>query len=412
MKHLNESSVNLDSIRAARQRIGDAIYHSPCPYSLSLSRLCDAQIYCKLDHLQLTGSFKERGARNKLLLLPEEAKRAGVIAASAGNHALGLAYHGQLLKIPVTVVMPKWAPLVKVSNCRAFGATVIFHGETYDEARKHATELSQKQNLTSIPGFDDPDIIAGQGTMGLEILEDVPDLDAVIVPIGGGGLISGVATAIKSAKPDVRVIGVEPRNAPTMHESLRVGQVVRIDTQPTLADGLAVAEAGKLCFEIVKKNVDDVILVDEAQIALSVLRLLELEKTVVEGAGAVPLAAAMDKSLGLAGKKIVLCLCGGNIDLTLISRVIERGLAADGRLCRLVCRMSDRPGSLAKLTKVIAATGAGVKDIHHERNFAPADVGYAQIICVLETRDQTHINEVAAALHKEGIEFRDASSVV
>jgi threonine dehydratase len=412
LKHLSESSVNLDSIRAARQRIGDAIYHSPCPYSLSLSRLCDAQIYCKLDHLQLTGSFKERGARNKLLLLPEEARRAGVIAASAGNHALGLAYHGQLLKIPVTVVMPKWAPLVKVSNCRAFGTTVILHGETYDEAKKHATELSKQKHLTYIPGFDDADIIAGQGTMGLEILEDVPDLDAVIVPIGGGGLISGVATAIKSAKPHVRVIGVEPRNAPTMHESLRVGHVVRIDTQPTLADGLAVAEAGKLCFEIVKKQVDDVILVDEAQIALSVLRLLELEKTVVEGAGAVPLAAAMDRSLGLGGKKIVLCLSGGNIDLTLISRVIERGLAADGRLCRLVFRMSDRPGSLAKLTKVIAATGAGVKDIHHERNFAPADVGYAQVICVLETRDHTHINEVAAALRKEGIEFRDASSFV
>ncbi len=398
-------------IRAARSRIADAIYHSPCPYSLSLSRLCGAQVYCKLDHLQLTGSFKERGARNKLLLLSDHAKRAGVIAASAGNHALGVSYHGKLLNIPVTVVMPKWAPLVKVSNCRALGGNVILHGETYDDAKHHALELAEKQKLTYVPGFDDPDIIAGQGTMGLEILEDVPDVDAVIVPIGGGGLIAGVGTAIKSLRPEVRVIGVEPRNAPTMHESLRAGHVVKIDTKPTLADGLAVAEAGKLCFEIVRKVVDDVMLVDEAQIALSVLRLLELEKTVVEGAGAVPLAAAMDKSLGLSGKKIVLCLCGGNIDVTLISRVIERGLATDGRLCRFIVRLSDRPGSLAHLTRVIAGTGASVKEITHDRNFAPADVGYANAICLLETRDAEHIREVEAAMKAAGIECRDASGI-
>jgi threonine dehydratase len=404
-------SCNLDMIRAARSRIADAIYHSPCPYSLSLSRLCGAQAYCKLDHLQLTGSFKERGARNKLLLLSDQAKRAGVIAASAGNHALGVSYHGKLLNIPVTVVMPKWAPLVKVSNCRALGGNVILHGETYDDAKHHALELAGKQKLTYVPGFDDPDIIAGQGTMGLEILEDVPDVDAVIVPIGGGGLIAGVGTAIKSLRPEVRVIGVEPRNAPTMHESLRAGHVVKIDIKPTLADGLAVAEAGKLCFEIVRKVVDDVMLVDEAQIALSVLRLLELEKTVVEGAGAVPLAAAMDKSLGLSGKKIVLCLCGGNIDVTLISRVIERGLATDGRLCRFIVRLSDRPGSLAHLTRVIAGTGASVKEITHDRNFAPADVGYANAICLLETRDAEHIREVEAAMKAAGIECRDASGI-
>jgi threonine dehydratase len=405
-------SVTLDSIRAARQRIADAIYHSPAPYSLSLSRLCDAQVYCKLDHLQVTGSFKERGARNKLMLLNDAAKRAGVIAASAGNHALGLAYHGQLLNIPVTVVMPKWAPLVKVTNCRALGATVVLQGESYDDAKKHAVELSKQKQLTYVPGFDDPDIIAGQGTMGLEILEDVPDVDAVIVPIGGGGLIAGVATAIKALRPQVRVIGVEPRHAPTMYESLRAGHLVRIDAQPTLADGLAVAEAGKLCFEIVQPVVDDVMLVDEAQIALSVLRLLELEKTVVEGAGAVPLAAAMNKSLGFSGKKIVLCLCGGNIDVTLISRVIERGLAADGRLCRIVARISDRPGSLAKLTTVIASTGASVKEVDHDRYFAPADVGYVNVICLLETRDASHIKEVQQALNAAGIECRDASTLV
>src|SRR5205823_10794227 len=254
-------------------------------------------------------------------------------------------------------------------------------------------------------------IIAGQGTMGLEILEDVPDLDAVIVPIGGGGLIAGVGTAIKALRPQARMIGVEPRHAPTMYESLRAGHVVKIDTQPTLADGLAVAEAGKLCFEIAQRVVDDVMLVDEAQIALSVLRLLELEKTVVEGAGAVPLAAAMNKSLALSGKKIVLCLCGGNIDVTLISRVIERGLAADGRLCRLVARISDRPGSLAKLTTVIASTGASVKEVDHDRYFAPADVGYVNAICLLETRDAAHIKEVQQALNAAGIECRNASDL-
>jgi threonine dehydratase len=405
-------SVTLDSIRAAQARIADSIYHSPCPYSMNLSRLCDAQVYCKLDHLQMTGSFKERGARNKLLLLGDQAKRAGVIAASAGNHALGLAYHGKLLQIPVTVVMPKWAPIVKVSNCRALGANVILHGESYDEAKHHALSLAEQKKLTYVPGFDDPDIIAGQGTMGLEILEDVPDVDAVIVPIGGGGLIAGVGLAIKSQRPEVRVIGVEPRNAPTMYESLRAGHVVKVATQPTLADGLAVAEAGKICFEIVQKVVDEVMLVDEAQIALSVLRLLELEKTVVEGAGAVPLAAAMNNSMGLAGKKIVLCLCGGNIDVTLISRVIERGLAADGRLCRLIARISDRPGSLANLTKAIAATGASVKQVDHDRNFAPADVGYANAICVLETRDAQHIREVEEALRTAGIEYRNASGLL
>jgi threonine dehydratase len=404
--------VTIDTIRAARERIASAIYRSPCPYSLSLSRFCDAQVYCKLDHLQLTGSFKERGARNKLMLLSDDAKRAGVIAASAGNHALGLAYHGGLLKIPVTVVMPIWAPIVKVSNCRALGANIILHGQSYDQAKQHAFSLADQQCLTYIPGFDDPDIIAGQGTLGLEILEDVPDVDAVIVPIGGGGLIAGIGAAIKALKPSVRIIGVEPRNAPTMYESLRAGHVVKIDTQPTLADGLAVAEAGKLCFQIVREVVDDVILVDEAQIALSVLRLLELEKTVVEGAGAVPLAAAMDRSLGLAGKKIVLCLTGGNIDVTLISRVIERGLAADGRLCRIVARISDRPGSLAELTKIIATAGASVKEVTHDRNFAPPDVGYVQVICVLETRDAQHIQQMHESLKSAGVEFRDASKSI
>ena len=247
--------------------------------------------------------------------------------------------------------------------------------------------------------------VALSDSSGHFVLEDVPDADAVIVPIGGAGLISGVGTAIKSLRPATKIIGVEPQNAPTFDASLKAGKVTRIETKPTLADGLAIAEVGKLCFEIARKVVDQVVLVDEAQIARAVLRLLELEKTVVEGAGAVPLAAAVEPSLGLSGKKVVLCLAGGNIDVTLISRIIERGLAADGRLCRITAYISDRPGSLAQLLSVIAATGASIKDVSHDRNFAPGDVALVAAQCVLETRDFTHIGEIHAALRAANINF-------
>jgi threonine dehydratase len=398
--------VTLEDIRAARERIRDVIYHSPCPYSLSLSRLCGAEVYCKLDHLQMTGSFKERGARNKLLLLPPEQRQRGVIAASAGNHGLALAYHGHDLGIAVTVVMPKWSPLVKVKNCRSFGANVLLHGEAYADAKKHALKLAEEQGLTYVPGFDDPAIIAGAGTIGLEVLEDVPEVDVVICPVGGGGLIAGVGRAIKSLKPNVRLIGVEPVNAPTLHASLKAGRVTHVDTKPTLADGLAVAEVGKLCYDIAKEVIDDLLLVDEAAIARAVLRLLELEKTVIEGAGAVPLAAAMDPAFDLTDNKVVLLLCGGNIDMSMISKVIDRGLAADGRLCRIVAHVSDRPGSLAHLTTVLGATGASVKEVEHDRHFGPPDVALVNIICVLETRDFEHIEQIKQALRDAGIPFR------
>jgi threonine dehydratase len=311
--------------------------------------------------------------------------------------------------------MPLWAPLVKVANCKSFGAQVIQHGQTFDEAQAHAKQLAVERSLTYVPGFDDPQVIAGQGTMGLEILADVPDVDVVIVPVGGGGLLAGVGTAIKALRPSAKVIGVEPINAPTLHESLAAGRVTRIETKPTLADGLAVAQVGDACFPIIKKVMDRLVLVDEAQIARAILRLLELEKMAVEGAGAVPLAAlsgagagAGDNSgaaaLGLAGKKVVLCLTGGNIDLTLISRIIERGLAADGRLCRIVVGISDRPGGLAHLTAILAATGASIKEVSHDRNFGPADVAIVRVACILETRDFDHIHQVREALQTAGIE--------
>lgn len=399
--------VTLDSIRAAAARIADSIYHSACPYSLQLSRVCNADVYCKLDHLQLTGSFKERGARNKLKLLIEHKQTTGVIAASAGNHAQALAYHGKDLGIPVTVVMPRWAPLVKVSNCRSFGATVIQHGESYADAREHALALSKERGLTYIPGFDDPDIIAGQGTLGLEILHDVPDVQAVVVPVGGGGLIAGIATAIKAIKPSVKIVGVEPVNAPTLHESLKAGKVTKIDTKPTLADGLAIAEVGHLCFDLIRTRIDQLLLVDEPTIARSVLKLLELEKTMVEGAGAVPLAAAMNPGCGLAGKKIVLVLAGGNIDVTVLNRIIDRGLAADGRLCRVTACMGDRPGSLARLAAILAQNGASILDIEHDRHFGPADPALVTISATVETRDFDHITQIKQALHDAGIRLTE-----
>ncbi len=399
-------TVTLADVRAAAERIRGAVYRSPCPYSLNLSRLTGARIFCKLDHLQMTGSFKERGALNRLLRLPEDQRRRGVIAASAGNHALGLAWHGSRLGIPVTVVMPQRAPLVKVTNCRSFGAEVIQRGEYLDEARVHADQLAAERGLTYIHGFDDPDVIAGQGTIGLEILEDVPDVDDVIVPVGGGGLIAGIGTVIKALKPLVRVIGAESAAAPTLHASLLAGQPVRIAPKPTLADGLAVAQAGALCVEIARRVVDQVVLVDEPAIATAVVRLLELEKSVVEGAGAVPLAAVLSGAVPVAGRTVVLVLAGGNIDLTVLGRVIDRGLAADGRLCRVTVHISDRPGSLARLLTVIGEAGASVDEVFHDRHFGAQDVAQVTVTVVMETRDQAHVEMVKAALGVAGYQVR------
>ena len=400
-------AITLETIRAARERIASAVYRSPCPYSLSLSKLCGAEIFCKLDHLQMTGSFKERGARNKLVQLSGEQKKAGVIAASAGNHALALAYHGELLQIPVTVVMPRFAPLIKVSNCRGFGATVVLHGETYDAARQHAAALVKERHLTYVPGFDDPEIIAGQGTLGLEVLEDLPEVDAILVPVGGGGLIAGIAVAAKAIKPSVQIIGVEPVNAPALSVSLEKGALTRVDTRPTLADGLGVAEVGQLCFDLARKLVDRVVLVDEIAIAKAVLRLLELEKMVVEGAGAVGLAAMMNRqSLGLVeleGKKVVLVLCGGNIDVTTISRVIDRGLAGDGRLAHITADIQDRPGALARVLAIVAEAGGSIVEVRHDRHFGPPDVALVRVFLTIETRDHEHIAALERALAVAGI---------
>jgi threonine dehydratase len=328
-----------------------------------------------------------------------------VIAASAGNHALGVTYHAKLLDIPVTVVMPQTAPLTKVVNCQQMGANVLLHGNNYDEARQQATELSKKEGLTLIHGFNDPEVIAGQGTMGIEIMEQVPDLDAIIVPIGGAGLIAGVAMAIKSRMPHVRVIGVEADHTMSYTAALKEGKPVLTKVRPTLADGLAVSKVGDASFEIARRFVDDVVVVKEADIARAILRLVELEKAVVEGAGATPLAACLAGLVPeLKGKKVVLPLCGGNIDTTILGRVLERGLASDGRLCQFTATISDRPGGLAQFTALIAEERANVVDIAHDRAFASGDISTVVVRCVVETRDAKHIQKLHERLTKEGFE--------
>lgn len=400
-------TVTLSDVRSAAERIRERVYRSPLHRSEQLSRLCGCEIRCKLDHLQITGSFKERGAVNRLLMLSAEERGAGVICASAGNHALAVAYHAVRLGVPVTVCMPKWAPLIKVKNCRAFGAEVVFAGETFVDAYEYATGEAGRTGKVFIPGFDDAAIVAGAGTAGLEIFEDWPEVDAIIVPVGGGGLIAGIGVVARAVKPAVKMIGVEPAHCQSLKAALAAGRVVRVESSPTLADGLAVAQVGKLPFELIRdeKLVDEIELVSEPEIALAVLRLLELEKTVVEGAGAASLAGAMRaKELGLEGKNVCILLCGGNIDVTVLNKIIDRGLAADGRLCRLTCRTSDRPGSLARMTAVFARTGASVVEVFHDRHFGPADPALVSISVVLETRDRGHVDEVIGALRGEHID--------
>ena len=394
-------AVTLADIRAARRRIAGGVVVTPCPESIPLSEITGARIFCKLDNLQRTGSFKERGARNALLLLAPAQKIRGVIAASAGNHALGLAYHGRLLGIPVTVVMPDYAPLIKVSTCRRLGAEVIIRGRDFAEARAAADALVATRGLTYIHGFDAPAIIAGQGTLGLEVLDQVPDLEAVVCPVGGGGLIAGVALALRSRHRRVRLIGVESTVTGNFTAALRAGKPVTQPRRPTLADGLATLTVGARAFALARRRVDRVVRVPEDAIALAILRMVELEKSVVEGAAATPLAAMMAGLLPeLRGKKVVLVVSGGNIDPAILSRVIEKGLVHDGRMTRFTVVISDRPGGLAALSRVIAESGASFKDIEHDRAFSGPDISAVNAVCTVETRDHAHIRALHRALRQ------------
>lgn len=395
--------VGFEQIVAAQERIAGGVRITPCVKSPALSELCECEVYPKLEYLQRTGSFKERGARNALLLLPAEQRQRGVIAASAGNHALALAYHGRDLDIPVTVVMPRFAPIIKQSRCRSMGANVILSGENIGEAKVLADELVAAQHLTYVHGFDGADVIAGQGTVGLEILDQVPDVHAIIVPIGGGGLIAGVALAVKGLRPNTLIIGVETERSASYTAALKAGQPVLTEMSPTLADGLAVPTVGPRAFAFARDLVDRVVLVNEQEVAQAILRVLELEKGVVEGAGATPLAALLGDQLDdLKGKVVVPILAGGNIDPGVLGRVIDHALVADGRLAQFKVVISDRPGGLADLTQTIAATGASVQQIIHERAFASADVSTVEVLVTVETRDADHIAELIELLNASG----------
>ena len=368
------------------------------------------EIFCKLDTLQRTGSFKERGARNALAQLSSDQQKRGVIAASAGNHAQALAYQGSLLGIPATVVMPKFAPLIKVSTCQQLGANVVLHGTDFGEAKAGAHELAKEKGLAYIDGYDDPAIIAGQGTMGLELVEQIPDLDAVIIPVGGAGLLAGVSLVIKTLRLNAKIVAVEAENVASFSAALGAGKPTKITMHPTLADGLAIPQVGTNAFEIARPLVDLVVTVTEEEIALAILRLIELEKSVVEGAAATPLAACMSGKLeDLAGKRVALLLCGGNIDPNVLSRVIERGLVADGRLGRFTAVISDRPGGLADLAAQIASTGASIKQVVHDRAFASPDVSAVNVLCTVETRNHQHLAELRALLKSRGVEIYDAT---
>eukprot|EP00608_Synchroma_pusillum_P002918 CAMPEP_0198441360 /NCGR_PEP_ID=MMETSP1452-20131203/62368_1 /TAXON_ID=1181717 /ORGANISM="Synchroma pusillum, Strain CCMP3072" /LENGTH=432 /DNA_ID=CAMNT_0044161985 /DNA_START=71 /DNA_END=1367 /DNA_ORIENTATION=+ len=378
----------------ANFRIREGIVRTNTVRSAFLTELTGAEsIFLKKDHLQYTGSFKERGARNSLMLLSPEEKARGVIAASAGNHAQALAWHGNLLNIPVTCIMPTVAPITKVSKCRKFGANVVIHGAHIGEARQHALDDPAFEGMRYINGYDDPEIIAGAGTLGIELFEQVKDLDMVVVPVGGAGLIAGVSLALKTLKPEITIVGVEPAHCPSFQHAVEVGEPSYIFKGSTLADGLAVPVVGSNAFKVARRHVDYTVSVSERQIALAVLRLVELEKMVVEGGGAAGLAAVLPGGPladVVKDKRVAIPLCGGNIDITVLGRVIDRGLAADGRLVRFVATVSDRPGGIAALTREIADLGVSIKDIYHERAWLHTSVDQVQVKCVVETTGIEH----------------------
>ncbi len=393
----------LHDVEAARGRITDRIVRTPCERSLVFGDLLTSDLWFKFENLQRTGSFKDRGALNRLLLLTPDERRAGVVTASAGNHAQALAFHASQLGIPSTVVMPETTPAIKVANTRRHGARVILNGTFLHEAMTVALELEADDGLVLVPAYDDPHIVAGQGTVGLELLEQVEGLDAVVVPIGGGGIIAGTALAVKSLNPDVRVYGVEASAAPSARLSREAGKPVAMVRSETIADGIAVKCVGDITFPLIERYVDDIVEVDEGEIASAVLHLLERSKTVVEGAGAVGLAALLNGRLPVGpDDRVCAVLTGGNIDVTMINRIIDRGMVVDGRAIRLLVSGRDRPGFLAALTRTVAGTGASVLDVHHRRSFADITVGDVEIVMHLETRGSEHVAEIEALLAAQG----------
>ena len=396
--------LQLADIQAAAARLQGQVLDTPCVESRTLSQVTGAQVFLKMENLQFTASFKERGACNKLVQLSAEERARGVVAMSAGNHAQGVAFHAQRLGIRAVIVMPRFTPGVKVARTRGFGAEVILHGDTLDAASEHARALAREQGLTFVHPFDDEAIMAGQGTLALEMLAEQPDLDTLVVPIGGGGLISGVATAAKALKAGIRVVGVQTARFPGAVNAITGS--AHAQGASTIAEGIAVSSPGAQCLPLIRQHVDELLLVDEGDIEQAIVMLLEIEKTLSEGAGAAALAALLRYPEQFKGRKVGLVLSGGNIDPMLLAAIIGRGMVRSGRLARIVVSARDVPGSLARVTTLVAEAGANVQEIHHQRAFTLLAAQNVEIEMVLQTRDTAHVQELLARLAAEGLEAR------
>jgi threonine dehydratase len=401
-------TISIDHIREAARQLKGQIVETPTTHSRTLSQLCGAEIFLKMENLQYTASFKDRGSLVKLLSLDAKQRKAGVVAASAGNHAQGVAYHAQRLGIPATIVMPVITPFTKIVRTRDFGAEIVLHGEGVSEAAAMAHKLSEQRGLTFVHPYDDALIIAGQGTVAFEMLFQEPSIDTLVVPIGGGGLIAGCAIAAKALKPDIRIYGVEAQLFPSMYNALR-GQQPRSGGQ-TIAEGIAVKDPGKLTLPVVRDLVEDIILVDEPALEQAVQLLLEIEKTVAEGAGAAALAAVIAGRSAFAGHRIGLVVSGGNIDSRLLASVLMRGLVREGRMVRLRVEINDAPGMLSKVAAAIGNCGGNIVEIYHQRLFHDVPVKHADLDVVVETRDAAHGREIMAKLVEGGMTVRQLGS--
>ena len=394
--------INLSDIQAAAGRLQGHLLRTPCVASKTLSEITGAQVFLKFENLQFTASFKERGACNKLAQLSPQERQRGVIAMSAGNHAQGVAYHAQRLGLRAVVVMPRFTPGVKVERTRGFGAEIVLHGDTLDEARTHALVLAEQQQLVFVHPYDDADIVAGQGTVGLEMMQDVPELDTLVVAIGGGGLMAGMATVAKTLKPGIEIIGVQTTRFPAMFNAIKGTH--HPQGHSSIAEGIAVGTPGQITQAIIARRVDDLLLVDEGDIEQAIVMLLEVEKTLVEGAGAAGLACLLKYPERFKGKKVGLVLCGGNIDPLLLAAIIERGMVRAGRLTRIRVSARDSPGSLAKITATVAEAGANINEVHHQRAFTALAAQNVEIELVVQTRGPQHIADVLARLLEVGLE--------
>jgi len=388
--------LQIDDIHAAAGRLHGQVVDTPCLHSRTLSALCGCEVFLKFENHQFTASFKERGALNKMSQLSPDERARGVLAVSAGNHAQGVAYHAQRMGVPATIVMPRFAPAVKVENTRRFGAEVVTIGDTFDDARLHGLELARERGLTLVHPYDDLDVMAGQGTIALEMLAAQPQIDTLVVAVGGGGLISGMATAARALRPGVQVVGVQTERFPPVWSALR-GEP-RECGQATIADGIAVKSPGALTLPLIRERVDDILLVGEDDIEQGILLLLEIEKTVVEGAGAVGLAALLKHRDRFAGRKVGLVLCGGNIEPLVLAEIIQRGMVKSGRLVRLRFDVRDVPGSLADVAAALGKLGANIDEVQHQRAFTTLSVERAQIEVVVQTRGTAHVEHIIESM--------------